>query len=151
MGGVEKQSAKKSASTGKYGKDTSLDEAMGAGDFEGSKASAVDERTAHMKNRDGKAKTLGHNAVDKMDQQAQGMMDAKMYNKDGSNGETHQKFMEGGTELTRKAVVEKEFAMHDSLHGKSKKQKMIFLTILKQPRVVKSLWICPKQKVRLGT
>ena len=121
--GTEDQASKKSASTGSYGKKTSLKEAIDAGRFEGLLSAGKDKTIAADPNLVGDATTLGNLSGDKTLQQAHGAQKAQIYNKDGSDGHEHSKFMLGGEELQRKGYNEKELAMGAAMANKSEEKK----------------------------
>ncbi|WP_457749110.1 hypothetical protein, partial [Sulfurimonas sp.] len=121
--GTKNMAAKKAAMTAMYGKETNMGDIVKAGEFEGINMAAKDMRIGADTNLEGDARTLGNVGADKMIQQARGYEKAQVFNKEGKNSQEHDKFMEGGSELQRKSLNEKELAMGAAMADKSEKDK----------------------------
>lgn len=121
--GTEDQAAKKSSVTASYGKTTSMKSAIDAGKFTGIEIGAADNELASDPNLEGDARTSGKLGIDKKLQSIHGAQKAQIYNKDGSDGKEHDKFMLGGTELARQALNNKELAMGLAMNKKSEEEK----------------------------
>jgi hypothetical protein len=107
----------------KYDENISTEEAKKFGEFEGKKQASYKSKMAKDPNLEGDAKTLGDYQADKTIQQAKGLQDSQVYNKDGSEGKEHSKFMEGGSFLMREKINKEELAAGAAIHNKDEETR----------------------------